>query len=149
MGGLLSFGSVVGYHFSQTERVAVPKGIDGALILLPAVLALAAFSIAYPIFLAATRTDAILGAIAAFLVSADLLMAVSLIVGDDTVIHSVERSVPLGVVAAAWALPVAAIALVFGQISTPLGFGRAAGLRSAAAGVVIGVIAVLAAAKFT
>ncbi len=149
LAALLSLGSIVGYHFSQTVRVALPQGIDGALILLPAVLALAAFAVVYPTFLAATRADAVLGAIAAFLVAADLLMAVSLVVGDQVVIHSIHRSVPLGLLAAGWALPVAAIALAFGQLSTPLGFGRSAGLRSATAAIVISIIAVLAAARFT
>jgi len=60
-------------------RLALPQGIDGSLILVPALLALGVLAVGLPIFLAATRTEAVLGAVAGFLVAADLLMAVSFV----------------------------------------------------------------------
>jgi hypothetical protein len=113
------------------------------MILLPAVVALGVFVVSYPTFLAATREDAILGVVAAFLVAADALMLVSLVARDEVLIHPLERSLPLGVLATAVAVPVALIGAAFGQLSAPLGFGRSAGLRSALAGAVVGLVLVV------
>ncbi len=147
-GGILSYGTLVAYHFALSPRFALPKSIDGALIMLPAVLALTVLTIAYPVFLAATRADAVAGAIMAFVIAADMLIAVSLVLGDDAVVHVLNRSLPLGAIAVGWSVPAAVIALALGQFS-PLGFGRSAAFRSAATAFVLSAITVLAAARFT
>lgn len=147
VGALLSAGTLVAFQLSRPEpRLFVPNGLDGSLILVPAVLALGLFAVSYPTFMAATRSDAVLGAVAAVLVAADALMLISLWARDSVMVHPLGRSVPLGVVAAALALPVAIVALLAGPVASPLGFGKSAGLRSAIGGAVLGVVAVLAGA---
>jgi hypothetical protein len=49
-------------------------------------------------------------------------------------------------VASAAAVPVAVVSLLVGQLTAPLGFGRSAGLRSAMAGAIAGLAAVVAVA---
>jgi len=143
-GGLLAVGTLVSLQLSRPEpRLVIPNGVDGALIFVPAVVAIGLFAVAYPTFLAATREEAVLGAVAAFLIAADALMAISFLVGDQVIVHVLGRALPLGVVGAALALPVALFGLLVGQISTPFGFGRAAGLRSALAGAALGLVVVL------
>jgi hypothetical protein len=44
------------------------------------------------------------------------------------------------------ALPAAVAALLVGQLTAPLGFGRSAGLRSALGGAAVGLIVVVVAA---
>jgi hypothetical protein len=147
VGALLSAGTLVAFQLSRPEpRLSVPNGLDGSLILVPAVLALGLFAISYPTFMAATRSDAVLGAVAAFLVAADALMLISLWARDSVMVHPLGRSLSLGVVAVALALPVAIVALLAGPVASPLGFGKSAGLRSAIGGAVLGVVAVLAGA---
>jgi hypothetical protein len=143
VGALLSAGTLVAFQYSRpAPRVFVPNGLDGSLILMPGVLALGVFAVSYPTFMAATRGDAILGALAAFLVAADALMLISLVARDSVIVHPIGHNIPLGVVAAAMALPVAIVALLAGQLTAPLGFGRSAGLRSAIAGATIGFVVV-------
>lgn len=147
-GALLSFGTLLAFHFSRPEpRVTLPNGIDGALILTPAILALGVFSVSYPAFLGATREDAVLGAAAAFLIGADLLMLASLVIADSIFVGHTGRTLPLGMVSAVTAVPVAVIGLGIGQITT-LGFGRSAAFRTAAAALAAGIIVTLAVAKF-
>ena len=147
VGAFLAVGTLVAFQLSRpAPRVALPHGLDSAFILTPAVVALGIFAVCYPTFLAATREDAILGVIAAFLVAADAFMLISLVARDEIMIHPLARSLPLGVLAAAVAVPVAVAALAVGQLTAPLGFGRSAGLRSALGGAAVGLLAVVVAA---
>jgi len=144
---LLSCGTLVAFQLSRpAPRVALPNGLDGAMILVPAVLALAVFSVCYPTFMAATRSDAVLGAVAALLIAADALMGVSLAFRDDVTVHALGRGLPLGLVGAALAVPAAVVALIVGPLTSPLGFGRSAGLRAALTGAVVGLVLVVAGA---
>jgi len=144
VGGGLAMGTLASLQLSRPEpRLVIPNGLDGALMFAPAIMALGVFVVAYPTFLAATRGEAILGVAAAFLIAADALMLLSFVVGDQVIVHPLSRSLPLGVVAAALALPVALLGLLVGQITAPFGFGRSAGLRSALAGAGLGLIVVL------
>jgi hypothetical protein len=144
---LLSCGTLVAFQLSRpAPRMALPNGLDGAMILVPAVLALGVFAVCYPTFMAATRTDAILGSIATLLVGADVLLAISLAFRDDVIVHALGRSLPLGLVAAVLAIPASAVALVVGPVASPLGFGRSAGLRAAVAGSLVGLVLVAAGA---
>lgn len=127
-------------------RLALPNGLDGSLILTPAVVALGVFVVSYPTFLAATRGEAVLGAVAAFLIAADAFMLVSVVAPDLVLVHPLGHKYPLEVVATVLAAPVAAGGLLIGQLTAPLGFGRSAGLRSAVGGAALGLLAVLAAA---
>ena len=144
VGALLSAGTLVAFQLSRpAPRLVIPNGLDGSMILTPAVLALGVFVVSYPTFLAATREDAILGVVAAFLIAADALMLISLAQRDSVMVHALSRSFPLGVIGVALAVPVAAAGLLIGQLTAPLGFGRSAGLRSAIGGAVLGLAVVL------
>jgi hypothetical protein len=147
IGALLAVGTLVAFQLSRpAPRLALPNGLDSALILTPAVVALAIFAVSYPTFLAATREDAVLGVVAAFLIAADAFMLISLLARDEVLIHPLGRSLPLGVVATGVAVPAAIAGLLIGQLTAPLGFGRSAGLRSALGGAAVGLIAVVVAA---
>jgi hypothetical protein len=147
VGALLAAGTLVAFQLSRpAPRLALPNGLDSALILTPAVVALAIFAVSYPTFLAATREDAVLGVVAAFLIAADAFMMISLLARDEVLIHPLGRSLPLGVVATGVAVPAAIAGLLIGQLTAPLGFGRSAGLRSALGGAAVGLIAVVVAA---
>jgi hypothetical protein len=144
VGALLALGTLVAFQLSRPEpRLFIPNGLDGSMILTPAVVALGVFVVTYPTLLAATRQEAVLGVMAAFLIAADVLLFISLSERDSVMVHALSRSVPLGVIGVLLAVPVAAVALVVGQMSAPLGFGRSAGLRSAVAGVVASLAIVL------
>ncbi len=146
VGAVLAVGTLAALQLSRPEpRLFLPNGVDGALIFAPAVVALGVLVVAYPTFLAATREEAILGAVAAFLIAADALMLISFMIGDQVMVHALSRSLPLGVVAAALAVPVALVGLLVGQLTAPFGFGRSAGLRSALTGAGLGLIIVLVA----
>ena len=138
---VLSGGTLLAFHLSRpAPRVALPQGIDGSLILVPALLALGVLAVCMPIFMAATRAEAVLGALAGFIVAADLLMAISFVSRDSIAVHWLLRSMPLGVVSAALAVPVAAVGIAAGPLFSRHGFGRTAGLRA----VLAASIAVLA-----
>jgi hypothetical protein len=103
----------------------------------PAILAIGAVTPTYSTALAATRGDAVLGAIAAFLLAADACLILA--AGPITL----ERSgivVGAGVLAALLALPAALVGTIVGQAATPLGFGRRAGACTAAGAVIAGAI---------
>ncbi len=145
--GLLACGTVLAFHLGRpAPRLTLPNGIDGALILVPAVVALSIFAISVPVFLAATRGEAILGAVAAFLIAADLLMGFSVLLGESIFVHPLSRSLPLGTVAAAVALPVGLVGLLAGQLTSRLGFGRSAGLRSATGAAPLAILVAVVAA---
>jgi hypothetical protein len=141
IGALLSGGTLLAFHLSRpAPRVSLPQGIDGSLILVPALLALGVLAVGLPVFLAATRAEAIFGALAGFMVAADLLMAVSLVSRQLIAVHVLSRSLPLGVVAAVLAIPPALAGIAVGPLASEHGFGRSAGLRA----VLVGAIAALA-----
>jgi hypothetical protein len=138
IGALLSGGTLLAFELSRpAPRVALPQGIDGSLILVPALLALGVLAVGLPIFLAATRSEAIFGALAGFMVAADLLMAVSFVTRQLIAVHAVSRSYPLGVVAAVLAVLPALAGIAVGPLASRHGFGHSAGLRAVLAGGVV------------
>jgi hypothetical protein len=144
VGALLSAGTLVAFSASRpAPRLTLPHGVDGMMILLPAVLALGVFATSYPIVTAATRHEAWLGAIAAFLIAADILMGFSLLQRETVIVRALSRSLPLGIVAVGLAAPAAVVALLAGQLSPTPGFGRSAGLRAIVAGSVATLLIVL------
>ena len=149
VGALLSAGTLVAFQLSRpAPRLFVPNGLDGSMILTPAVLALGVFVVTYPTMLAGTRQEAVLGVLAAFLIAADVLMLISFSQRDSVLVHLLSRNLPLGVIGVALALPVALVALVAGQASAPHGFGRSAGLWSAGVGA-LGALAVVLLAGYS
>lgn len=147
IGGLLAAGTLVAFQLSRpAPRLTLPNGVDTSLILTPAMVALGILAVCYPTFLAATRREAIYGIVAALFVAADAFLLVSLVARDEVIVHPLGRSLPLGLIALALAVPVAVAATLIGQLTSPLGFGRSTGLRSALGGAALGLIAVLVAA---
>jgi hypothetical protein len=147
IGAMLAAGTLVAFQLSRpAPRLQLPNGLDSSLILTPAVVALGIFVVSYPTFLAATREDAVLGVVAAFLIAADAFMLISLVARDEVLVHPLGRSLPLGVVAAAVSVPVALGGLLIGQLTAPFGFGRSTGLRSALGGAALGLVFVVVAA---
>ncbi len=141
VGALLSSGTLLAFHLGRPEpRLALPQGLDGSMILVPALAAISVLALSWPIFAAATRTEALLGAIAGFLVAADLLMAVSLVARQSVEVHFLFHSLPLGVVAALLAIPPSIAGLVAGPVTSELGFGHSAGLRAVFAASLIGLL---------
>ena len=114
----------------------LPAGPTGALVLAPAVLALGVLTCAYPLAMAATRSDASFGALAAFLIAADLTVIFS---PDRIVIGPTDVQVPGGLFVALLALGPALVGLAGGQIAT-LGFGRRAGAVAAILAALVAVV---------
>lgn len=121
-------------------RGVLPIGPGAALFLAPAILALAVITAAYPVALAASRSDAVLGSIAAFLIAADA----TLVLAGASVPLRGGGEVPSGLLAAAAAVLPALAGLAAGQLGTALGFGRRAGAISAIVGAIGAVVAVAA-----
>ena len=146
LAALLACGTLLAFELGRpAPRLALPSGVDGSLIVISALLALGVLAVGVPVVVAATRSEAVLGAIAGFLVGADLLMLVSLIFPQSVAVGSLGVSLPLGLLAAILAIPVALAGIVFGPLLEPLGFGRSAGLRTLFASCVAATAVALAA----
>jgi hypothetical protein len=118
--------------------VVLPSGPAGALLLAPAVLAIGTVAPTYPVAMAATRGDAVLGAIAAFLLAAD---ACVILAGGPVTLERSGISLGAGLMSAVVSIVPAIAATIGGQLATPLGFGRRAGAVTATVGVVAGILA--------
>jgi hypothetical protein len=118
--------------------VVLPSGPAGALLLAPAVLAIGAVAPTYPVAMAATRGDAVLGAIAAYLLAADVCVIVA---GGSVTLERSGISLGAGLLSGLLSVVPAIAATVAGQLATPLGFGRRAGAVTATVGVVAGLVA--------
>jgi hypothetical protein len=127
-------------------QMALPDGLIGGLLLAPAVLALGVLTSAYPVAMAGTRADAVLGAAAAFLIAADITIVFA---ADRIILGSGDEQLSGGLLVALLAFGPAVMGLLAGQLLTPLGFGRRAGAVAAilAAVVAAGVLAILAVAR--
>jgi hypothetical protein len=119
---------------------ALPHGPLGALVLGPAVLALGVLPCAYPLAMAATRSDAIFGAMAGFLIAADLTIVLA---PQPILLGPADQHLAGGLFVALLAIPPAAIGLLGGEMLTPLGFGRRAGAIAAAVSATVAVIVLL------
>jgi hypothetical protein len=142
---LLAGGTLLAFQLGRpAPRTALPQGLDGSLILVPALLALGVLAISLPMFLAATRSEAIFGSVTGFLVAADLLMAVSFVARQLIAVHPLSRSLPLGVVAAVLSIPVALAGIAVGQLASEHGFGHTAGMRAVLGSAALAVLIALA-----
>jgi len=115
----------------------LPAGPTGALVLAPAVLALGVLTCAYPLAMAATRSDASFGALAAFLIAADLTV---IFAPDRIILGRTDIQVPGGLFVALLALGPALLGLLAGEVATPLGFGRRAGAVAAILAALVAVV---------
>ena len=145
--GLVAIATLTGNRLSSGGGpYMLPNGPIGGLVLAPAVLALGVLTCAYPLAMAATRADAVLGAVAAFLIAADLTIVFA---GDRIILGSANEQLAGGLLIALLALGPAVMGLLGGQLLTPLGFGRRAGAIAAilSAIVAIGVLVIVAVAR--
>jgi hypothetical protein len=140
--GLVAIGTLAGVQMSAGGSVyPVPSGMAGALVLGPPVLALGVITIAYPVAMAATRSDALMGAVAAFLVAADVT---TIAAASPFSLERAGKELGGGLLVALLALAPAVVGLVAGQLSTPLGFGRRAGAVGAIAAAIASVVVLVA-----
>ncbi len=140
-GGLLATMDVLAYRWAPIGSgiAALPGGLAGSVVLALPVFALGVFAVAYPVIMAATRGDAILGAITASLVAIDLLLFVSLGINLRVALRGGAQILSVGLLAAALAGPAAVVGLVASQLFAPLGFGRRAGLIAAGSSTLVAV----------
>jgi len=126
---LLSLVTVLSLAWEQQAPgpVVLPRGLGAGLVLALPVFSIGVLAVAYPVALAATKGDAILGAIAGWIVGADLLAIATVLMGQDVLLRQAGVTVPLGVVAGVFAAPAALGGLLAAELFTPLGFGRRAG----------------------
>jgi len=125
------------WEHSRPGPVILPGGVGAGLALALPVLALGVLGVAYPVALAATKGDAILGAIVAWIVGADVLAIVTVAMGQELLLVESGITVPLGVVVGIFAAPAALGGLLASQLFTPLGFGLRAGRLAAIAATAI------------
>lgn len=127
---------VLGWETRLPGPIVLPGGLGALVVLALPVMALGVLAVTYPVAFAATKGDAILGAIAGWVVGANLLALVTILVGQRVLLLGAGLAVPLGIVAALLAAPAALAGLLAAQLLTPLGFGRRAGRYAAAASAV-------------
>lgn len=118
----------------------LPAGPAGALLLAPAVVAIGVVTSAYPVAMAATRGDAILGAIAGWLIAVDLTIVFT---GGHVSLERAGVVLPTGVLVGLLSLGALAAGLAASQVGASFGFGRRAGAIAAVASAVGAVIALV------
>jgi hypothetical protein len=124
MGAVVALAALVGERISAGGAdYALPGGPTGSLLLAPPVLALAVLTCAYPVAMAGTRSDALFGAVAAFLLAAD---ATTILAGSRLTLATPAVNLPAGLLAVLVAIVPAAVGLLAGQAAVPVGFGRPA-----------------------
>lgn len=130
---VVAIASLWGDRLSAGAPYPFPGGPAGALQVAPAVLAIGVLTTAYPVAMAATRGDAVMGALAAFLVACDLTIV---FIGGHVSLERMAVVLPTGAFIALLALGPAAAGLVGSQVGASLGFGRRAGAIAAVASAV-------------
>jgi hypothetical protein len=138
---VVAIGALAGAGLAGGGPYALPPGLPGAFLLAPAIFALAVLPVAYPVAMAPTRSDAILGAVAAFLIASDLTIVFA---GGRVVLAPGGVELASGLLVGMLAVGPALIGLLCGELLTPFGFGRRAGAIAAFTGA-LGAGAVIAA----
>ncbi|HEV8488394.1 MAG TPA: hypothetical protein VGQ58_01260 [Candidatus Limnocylindrales bacterium] len=138
---VVALGALAGAGLAAGGPFTLPPGLPGGLVLAPAVFALSVIPVAYPVAMAATRGDAVLGAMAALLIAADVTVVVA---GGRVIMGPGGLELGSGLLVATLAAGPAIVGLLCGELLTPLGFGRRAGAIAAVTGA-LGAAAVLAA----
>lgn len=139
--GVVAIGALAGAGLTSGGPYALPPGVQGALLLAPAVFALTVLPVAYPVAMAATRGDALLGALAALLIASDVTIVFA---GGRVVLTPGGPELASGLLVAMLAAGPAIVGLLSGQVLTALGFGRRAGAIAAVVAA-LGAVAVLTA----
>jgi hypothetical protein len=130
-------GTGLGAGGTGAPPVALPSGPALPVLLAPAVLGIGVVAPTYPIALAATRGDAVLGAIAGFLLAADACL---ILTAGPVSLERAGVVLAAGALVSLLALPAALVGAVVGQAVAPLGFGRRAGAFTAAGAVISGAV---------
>jgi hypothetical protein len=126
--GIVAIGALAGAGLASGGPYSLPPGAQGALLLAPAVFALAVLPVAYPVAMAATRGDAMLGALAALLIASDLTIVFA---GGRVGLSAGGPELASGLLVAILAAGPGIVGLLSGQLLTSLGFGRSAGAIAA------------------
>jgi len=136
---------VLGWEHRSPGPVILPSGLGAGLVLALPVLSIGVLGVAYPVALAATKGDAILGAVAGWIVGADLLAVATAVMDQRLLLLGTGLTVSLGVAAGLFAAPAALGGLLAAELFTPLGFGRRAGRVAAiaATGVAIPILVII------
>jgi hypothetical protein len=134
---------VLGWEVRLPGPIILPGGLGAVVVLALPVLALGVLAVTYPVAFAATRGDAILGAIAGWVVGANLIVLATVVVGQRVLLLGAGIAVPLGIVAALLAAPAALGGLLAAELLTPLGFGRRAARYAATASAVTAIAILL------
>jgi hypothetical protein len=138
--GLVSLLTIIAYRWDRGAAVGVatlPVGLTGSIVLALPVLAVGVFAVAYPVGLAATRLDAILGAATGAIVAADLLALMTVAAGERVAILGGANVLPVGFLAAILATPAVVGGIAASQLFSPHGFGRRAARIGAVAAVIV------------
>jgi hypothetical protein len=138
--GLVSLLTIIAYRWDRGAAVGVatlPVGLTGSIVLALPVLAVGVFAVAYPVGLAATRLDAILGAATGAIVAADLLALMTVAAGERVAILGGANVLPVGFLAGLLATPAVVGGIAASQLFSPHGFGRRAGRIGAVAAVIV------------
>jgi hypothetical protein len=138
--GLVSLLTIIAYRWDRGAAVGVatlPVGLTGSIVLALPVLAVGVFAVAYPVGLAATRLDAILGAATGAIVAADLLALMTVAAGERVAILGGANVLPVGFLAGLLATPAVVGGIAASQLFSPHGFGRRAARIGAVAAVIV------------
>ena len=100
-------------------------------------MALGVIPVAWPTGMAATRSDALFGALAGWLIAAD---ATVLFATGRVRLEGTGLELPAGFLAVILAVIPAVAGIAAGQLGTPVGFGRHAGARTATVAAVVAVL---------
>jgi hypothetical protein len=91
--------------------------------------------------MAPTRSDALMGAVTAYLVAADVT---TIVAASPISLERAQQELGAGLLVALLASVPAVVGLLAGQLATPLGFGRRAGAVGAIVAGIASVVVLLA-----
>jgi hypothetical protein len=138
LAGIVAAATLLGSGLGpDAQPRAMAPGPAGTIVLAAPVLSLAVLAISYPLVMAATRFDAVLGAVAAFLIAADLVV----LAGGRLLLGNREQAIGTGLFVVLLALGPAVVGLAAGELLSPVGFGRRAGSWSAVTAAAVSVVA--------
>jgi hypothetical protein len=137
-GALLSLVTVLVLSWeTRPGPIILPGDLGAAMTLALPVLSIGVLTVAYPVALAATRGDAILGAVTGWIVGADILAIVTALMDQRILLLGAGITIPLGILAGLLAAPAALAGLLAAELFTPFGFGRRAGRMAAIVAAVV------------
>ena len=139
--GIVAIVSLAGDRLGSGDVVTpLPGGPTGVLLLAPAVLALGVLPAAYPIAMAATRTDALMGAAAGWLLAVDFTL---LLTSGHISLDAGRIVVRTGLLVGVLSLVAVVAGMVASQVGASFGFGRRAGAIAAVGAAIAAAIALI------